>query len=86
MAKTKEEIIQFLKSKNWGAMWIENIERHSTCVVPSNLDGHLDKMFSHYPSLLERWIICNAVSIRNTPQGTGYWEMVQNEWRRWYNS
>lgn len=86
MAKTKAEIIQYLKSQNWGAMWIENIERHSTSVVPSNLDGHLEKMFSHYYSHLERWIICNAVSIYHTPQGGKYWEAVQNEWRRWYNS
>lgn len=86
MAKTKEEIIQYLKSKNWGAMWIENIERHSTSVVPRHLDGHLEKMFSHYQSYLDRWMICNAVSIRSTRQGDTYWKAVQNEWRRWYNS
>lgn len=86
MAKTKAEIIQFLKSKNWGAMWIENIERHSTSVVPSNFDGHLEKMLSRFSSHLDRWIICNAVSIQYTPQGEKYWRAVQEEWRRWYNS
>ena len=86
MAKTKAEIIQYLKSKNWGAMWIENIKRHSISVVPNNLDGHLEKMFSHYYSHLGRWMICNTVSISRTPQGSRYWYAVQDEWIKWYNS
>ena len=86
MAKTKAEIIQYLKSKNWGAMWIENIKRHSTSAVPNNFDRHLEKMFSHYYSHLDRWMICNAVSIQNTPQGRRYWHEVQEEWKKWYNS
>lgn len=86
MAKTKEEIIQYLKTRNWGSMWIDNIHLHATHVVPNNLDRHLEKMFSHYQSYLDRWMICNAVSIRSTCQGETYWEAVQNEWGRWYNS
>ena len=86
MAKTKEEIIQYLKKQNWGKMWIDNIHLHAASVVPNTLDGHLEKMFSHYSSHLDRWMICNAVSIRNTRQGNKYWEAVQKEWRRWYNS
>ena len=86
MAKTKEEIIQYLKTQNWGSMWIDNINLHATSVVPNDIDEHLEKKFSHYYSHLGRWMICNAVSIRNTPQGSEYWEAVQNEWRGWYNS
>ena len=44
MAKTKEEIIQYLKSKNWGKMWIDNIHLNSTYVIPNDLDRHLEKM------------------------------------------
>lgn len=86
MAKTKEEIIQYLKTQNWGSMWIDNIRLHATSVVPNNLDGHLEKMFSHFSTYLDRWMICNAVSIQNTPQGEKYWWSVQEEWIRWYDS
>ena len=88
MAKTKEEIKAYVLSQNWGKMWIKNIELYSNSIagLPSNLNGHLDDMFSRFPSSINHWITCNSVKLNRTPQGRDYWERIGDIYRNWYMS
>ena len=87
MAKTKEEIKAYVLSQNWGKMWVKNIQEHNNrYCVPNDFDLHLDKMFSSYSSALSHWIRCNAVKLRDTPEGVKYWLSIDSIYNQWYNT
>lgn len=85
MAKTKEEVKEFILKQNWCNAWIANLALHSYS-FPKTLDESLEYMYKKHSRIMPSYITCNYVAIHATPQRSEYWEKIGEEFKEWYNS
>lgn len=87
--KTKEEVISYIESSNWGKRWIDAITNYSLYEFRNNnstLSNHIGWMFNRYSRFVHNYIKCGAVSLHSTREGRDYWMKIGEHFTIWFNS